>query len=150
VSDSFLDRFDDLGRPTYLAWDKDVRARGGVVTALPKQSGYEGILGEKYTESVIIARNMDTPLLWQRPPAGVRPAGAPPIAGITYGLYLAPLKVRALDRLHKVVQQTQITAGKAAEGAEKVATTIANASKTVVLLALIGAGVLAYAASRRR
>lgn len=150
MSDSFIDRFDNLGRPTYLAWDKEVRTRGGAVTSMPKQSGYEGVLGEKYPESVIIARNMDTPLVWQRPPAGVRPAGAAPIAGITYGLYLAPLKVRVLDRLHKVVQQTEITAGKAAEGAEKVATTIANASKTVVLLALIGAGAFAYIASRRR
>lgn len=134
---------DYIGRQTYLDWTQAVARAGGLAIRLPAQSGYEGVLGEKYPESVIQTHGMDTPLVWQRPPAGVRPAGAPPIANISYGLYLAPLKVRVLDKAHMVSDGLTIAAGKGAEIVE-------DWSKGLVFAIVLGVGGLLYLATRKK
>jgi hypothetical protein len=134
---------DYIGRDTFLAWTRDVLARGGEPVRLPS-SGYRadnvriltpeisGVLGEKYAAAKIRALNLGAPLVWAN--------------GQTFGYYAAPYRVRLLDKAHAASDAITIAAGKGAEVAEKF-------SKGLVVLAVVGvagAALVAYLASRRR
>lgn len=124
---------DYTGRATYLAWTKDVAARGGLAVRLPDQAGGSlvGVLGERYPASVIAAQGMGTPLVWT--------------TGNQFGYYLAPRSVRVLDLLHRVHDDVVIQTGKAAETAENVAKGLLGAS-TIGVIAILA---FMYLSTRR-
>lgn len=118
------------GYPTWLAWTKDVAARGGMASVMPMQAGkYEGLPAARYPSSVIAAKRMGEPLVWTN--------------GKLFGFYLAPKNILLLDTIHQAAVKLAIAEGKVAEIGEGIA-------KAVLTAAVLGVGALVFLATRRK
>jgi hypothetical protein len=96
------------GYDTWLAWSKEVAARGGLATSMPEQAGkYAGVPAARYPGTLIAAKKMGEPFVWT--------------TGKQFGYFFAPRKVLILDTIHQMAVKTAIAEGKVAETAENIA-----------------------------